>query len=302
MAQKIPIRKFLVGVCEPVKTHLQSGSKAVKVFEYVAKTSFFYDFQDRIYVLEEYKKPLLGLNILVLISQKDAQLDEKLEKLQDITADVRYTKEYLKFFGNPLNYDFEVNEVFQKCDNAGLSRLDLHFLAGMNKFNVFRVLLYRLNQIFTLRYAECEKDNSTFDLLQDSHQRLKNILKLSKGVFDKKIVNVLTKDMSDLYLLLNHHDKMERYLLNFMLFIKEDSSFFELKKDETILYFFIKKSFKKMLAGANQKSTLLQEKSKIDTGFIAIMDEIAYTLDYFSSVLSKDESKKIKKQIQTLKK
>jgi hypothetical protein len=302
MAQKIPIRKFLVGLCEPIKEYLQSGSQAVKVFEYAAKTSFFYDFQDRIYVLEEYKKPLLGLNILVLISQKDAQLDEKIQNLHDITADVRYTKEYLKFFGNPSNYDFEVNEVFKKCDNAGLSRLDLHFLAGMDQFNVFRVLLYRLNQIFTLRYSECEKDNSTFDLLQDSHKRLKNILKLSKGIFDKKIVNLLTKDMSDLYLLLNHHDKMERYLLNFMLFIKEDSSFFESKKDKTVLYFFIKKSFKKMITEANQKSTLLQEKSRIDRRFVSIMDEISNTVEYFSSVLSKDELKKIKKQIQTLKK
>lgn len=302
MAQKIPPRKFLVSLREPIKKYLQSASRSVKVFEYAAKSSFVYDLKDRIYVLEEYKKPLLGLNILVLISKKDVMLDEKIQKLQEISSDIRYSKEQLKRFGNPSDYDFEVSEVLKKCDSVALAPLDLHFLAGMNTINVFRVLLYRLNQLFTLRYEEFEQDNSKFYFLQDAHIRLKNILKLSKGVFDKKIINLLKKDVDNLYLLVNHHDKMERYLLNFTLFIHEDSSFYELKKADIAICFFIKKKLKNMIEAAKQRLTLLQEKSRLDREFISIMEEMSFTVEYFASVLSKEELKKIKKQIQALKK
>jgi len=298
MSKRVQKRKFLVKNCESVKDYLEDGSHSFKLYKYPDKNSLVYNFEDYIYVLEEYKKPFLGLCILVLISSKKIELFEPLE---EITDDKSYKKEYLKLFGNPASYDFNPKDVFRKCDSVGLTRLDLHFSAGMSSLKVFRVLLYRLNQIFSLQYKNFVNNNSGFDILQDSYKRLKTMLRFSKGIFDKKTVKILQKDFDDLYMLLNHKSMMDRYKLNFELFIQEDSQFYWNKDKEMPIYFFIDKKLKKNLEKSKEKLDNVYHQNMISREYVTNIDEITYIKEYFSSIFTDDELKKLNSQIQALK-
>ena len=227
-------REFLVENQKNLNSYLQKNSLTCKLYKYKDKNSYMYEFDDFSYVLEEHK----SFKKLVLISEKDVALDEVVSNLQEITDDIRYSKEYLKLFGNPKSYDFDEKKIFEKCDNAGLSRLDLHFKDGMSSAKVFRVVLYRLNQIFTLQYAM--KKEIEYAKLEKSHKKLLKALKLSKNIFDKETISKIITDFEDLYMLLNHQETFEKYVLNFQMFINE-KSFYDTKEGENPIGFFDKK-------------------------------------------------------------
>jgi len=295
MSKSVFKRKFLVKDCEVVKKYLRANSQSFKLYKYTDKNSLVYGFKDFTYILEKYKK----IDILILISDKNI---EPFMKLDEVTKDKRYSKEYLKWFGNPTSYEFEPKEVFKKCDSIGLRRLDLHFMAGMDSIKVFRVLLYRLNQIFSLNYASFVNDDLSYDILQDSHKRLKAIYKLSKNLFYNKITKLLLEDMSDLYILLSNEDKINRYLFNFELFIREDSSFYNKNKKNTPIYLFIKKNLSKSQKTTNKKYSKLYHQSRFSKEMISKIDKLVYIQEYFFSILSEDENKELNLQIQALKK
>ena len=228
-------REFLV-VDNKVQDYLQKNSLTCKLYKYKDKNSYMYEFKDFSYVLEEYK----GFKKLVLVSENDVVLDEVIENLEELTDDERYSKEYLDLFGNPKNYEFDENKIFEKCDNAGLTRLDLHFKDGMSSAKVFRVVLYRLNQIFTLEYEKYMKKEIEYDVLEMTHKRVLKALKLSKKVFLKEITEQIKADFEDLYMLLNHQDTFERYVLNFQMFIYE-KSFYNTEESDKPIGFFDKK-------------------------------------------------------------
>lgn len=299
MPSSLPQKKFLVQECAPIVEYLQQNAHSTKIFKYRDKVATLYDFKDKIYILQKYKKPLDGLKILVFVAEKKATLDANFSALLDITSDKRYSKKYLTLFGNPSRYDFTVDDVFKKCDSIGLARLDLHFLPGMSRIKVFRTLLYRLHQIFLERYNIFVAENRDFQALQDSHQKLYNILSISKQIFDKKTIKLLVRDMKDLYLILNHADKMQRYCLNFKIFIAENSSFYDAGDANEPIYFFVKKYLKKALS---QAQNTLEEKNRYDRAYIQAMDTIKYLLLYFESVLSKKERLAFQTQAQILKK
>jgi len=298
MSKRVQKRKYLVKECESIKEYLEKDSYSFKLYNYTDKNSSVYEFEDFIYVLEEYKKPLLGLYVLVLVSNQEIELFEQLE---EITDDKRYKKEYLKRFGNPSSYDFNPKDVFRKCDSVGLIRLDLHFSSGMSSLKVFRVLLYRLNQLFSLQYENFVNKNSGFDVLQDSHKRLKTMLGFSKGIFDKKIIKILLKDFDDLYMLINHKSMMDRYKLNFELFIQEDSQFYWNKDKEMPIYSFIYKKLTKNLEKSKEKLDNMYHQSMVSREYVTNLDEISYIKEYFSSVFTDVEIKKLNSQIQALK-
>ena len=229
-------REFLVENQKDLNRYLQKNSLTCKLYRYKDKNSYMYEFSDRSYVLEEYK----SFQKLVLISKKDIVLDTTIKQLQEITDDERYSKEYLELFGNPKSNEFDEKNVFEKCDSAGLSRLDLHFKMGMSSAKVFRVVLYRLNQIFTLEYAQYLKKEIEYEVLQISHKKLLKALKLSKKVFAPEIIKQIKGDFEDLYMLLNHQDTFERYVLNFQMFIYE-RSFYNSKQADKPIHFFSKK-------------------------------------------------------------
>jgi hypothetical protein len=226
-------REFLVED-QGIQDYLQKNSLTCKLYKYKDKNSYMYEFSNCSYVLEEYK----SFKKLVLIAKEDVALEAPIANLQEVTNDKRYSKEYIELFGNPKSYDFDEKKVFQKCEYAGLSRLDLHFKDGMSSDKVFRVVLYRLNQIFTLQYAM--KKEIEYEELQKSHKKLLKALKLSKKVFDKEILDKIIIDFEDLYMLLNHQNTFERYVLNFQMFIHE-KSFYNSNEAENPIGFFEKK-------------------------------------------------------------
>jgi len=226
-------REFLVEN-QNIQDYLQKNSLTCKLYRYKDKNSYMYEFSNFSYVLEEYK----DFKKLVLVSKEDIPLDEEIKNLREITEDKRYSKEYLELFGNPKNYDFDEKKIFEKCDSAGLSRLDLHFKDAMSNAKVFRVVLYRLNQIFTLQYAM--KKEIEYEKLEQSHKKLLKALKLSKKVFDEEIISKIIADFEDLYMLLNHQETFEKYVLNFQMFIHE-KSFYNTKEAYNPIGFFEKK-------------------------------------------------------------
>jgi len=242
-------REFLVEN-HNVQDYLQKSSLTCKLYKYKDKNSYMYEFDGFSYVLEEYK----SFKKLVLISEESVVLDETVEKLKEITDDIdetveklkeitddkRYSKEYLNLFGDPKSNEFDEKRVFEKCDNAGLFRLDLHFKDGMSSAKVFRIILYRLNQIFTLEYEKYIKKEIDYDVLETSHQKLLKALKFSKKIFYTVTIEQLKDDCEDLYMLLNHQETFERYVLNFQMFIHE-KSFYNTNEAEKPIHFFDKK-------------------------------------------------------------
>ena len=228
-------REFLVKD-KKVQDYLQKNSLTCKLYRYKDKNSYMYEFNDFSYVLEEYK----SFKKLVLISENEVILDEEILSLEELTNDKRYSKEYLELFGNPKNYEFDEKKIFEKCDYSGLTRLDLHFKDGMSSSTVFKVVLYRLNQIFTLEYAQYLKKEIEYEVLEKTHNKLTKALKYSKKIFDKQIIKQIKTDFEDLYMLLNHQDTFERYVLNFQMFIHE-KSFYNADEANKPIYFFSKK-------------------------------------------------------------
>ncbi len=228
-------REFLVKD-KKVQNYLQKNSLTCKLYRYKDKNSYMYEFNDFSYVLEEYK----SFKKLVLISENEVILDEAILSLEELTNDKRYSKEYLELFGNPKNYEFDEKKIFEKCDYSGLTRLDLHFKDGMSSSTVFKVVLYRLNQIFTLEYAQYLKKEIEYEVLEKTHKKLTKALKYSKKIFDKQIIKQIKTDFEDLYMLLNHQDTFERYVLNFQMFIHE-KSFYNADEANKPIYFFSKK-------------------------------------------------------------
>jgi len=210
-------REFLVENQSNLNIYLQKNSLSCKLYRYKDKNSYVYKFEDYVLVLEEYK----DFCKLVLISKEDISLEDPIKSLKEITEDKRYSKEYIEIFGSPKSYEFDENKVFEKCDNTGLLKLALHFKMGMSSAKVFRVILYRLNQVFTLQYAM--KKDLDYAKLESTHKKLLKVLKLSKNVFDKEIISKIIDDFEDLYMLLNHQDTYERFVLNFQMFIHEKS-------------------------------------------------------------------------------
>ena len=209
-------RIFLVNKTKDIEQYLAKNSLTCKLYKYKDKNSYMYEFSDFSCVLEEYKKPLFGLVFLVVISKKDVLFDENIIRLQEITEDKKYSKEYLNLFGNPKSYDFDIKKVFEKCDSVGLNKMDLNFEMGMSISKVFRVVLYRLSQFYFADITEVKK--------------LKKVYKLAKKVFDKSVIENLIESI----------EEPEIYALNFQAFIEEDS-FFETDLSKEPIYFFKKK-------------------------------------------------------------
>lgn len=230
-------REFLAEDCRTLHVWLQDNSLSSKLYKYRDKNSYMYEFDSYSFVLEEYKS---GLNKLILISNIDLDLDDEIKKLEEITDNKLYSKEYLELFGNPKSYDFDELTIFKKCKDTGLDRLDLHFKMGMSSAKVLRVVLYRLHVLFNLNLELYKKEKIEYDSLEDIHTRLKKALKYAKDFFDKKSIKSLLLEVEDLYLLIKDSDTYEKYTLNFDTFLHE-KDFYNKKNSTEPIYFFDKK-------------------------------------------------------------
>lgn len=197
-----------------IHSYLTKNSLTCKLYKYADKNSYMYEFEKFSCVLEEYKKPLEGLVLLVVIGPQE--LDEPIKSLQEVSDDKRYSKDYLTLFGKPESYEFDENKVFAKCDSVGLDKMNLHFMQGMTMSKVFRVVLYRLSQFYF------EDSSKT--------KKLKKAYKLAQEVFEQSIIENLIESL----------DEPQIYALNFKAFIQE-TDFFATDFSKKPIYFFDKK-------------------------------------------------------------
>ncbi|MBL0703005.1 MAG: hypothetical protein JJV95_03355 [Sulfurospirillum sp.] len=226
-------REFLIEEQKDLYIYLQTKSLASKLYKYENRDSYVYEFEKYTYVLERYEE----FNKLVLIGKKNMVLNDIIGNLKEITNDIRYTKEYLALFGNPKNYEFDEKEIFKKCDNDELEELNLFLKNGMNSAKVFRVILYKLNKNFTLKYEQYTKLEIKYIVLEKIHKKIMEVLKYSKNIFDQQIIDKITEDFENLHLLLDNREIFEKYTLNFQIFIHEES-FYNKDDANKPIYFF----------------------------------------------------------------
>ncbi len=230
-------REFLVDDIKAINSYLRENSLASKLYRYRDKNSYMYEFDGYCYVLEVYD----GFEKLILVSERDTALARCVEQLEEITDDQRYTKEYLELFGNPKKYEFDENKLFKKCDSSAVSGLDLRFKDGMSSAKVFRVILYRLNQIFTLKYGGYIKKEIEYEELEQSYKRFLKALKYSKEFFNHKIIKQIKNDFEELDVLLSDKESFERFELDFQMFAHEESFYNTQNSNKAIGFFRSKK-------------------------------------------------------------
>lgn len=228
-------REFLAD--KQIKEYLQKNSLYSKLYKYKEKNSYMYKFGNFDVIVEEYKKPLDWFKKVVVLSKKEID-DEKILALEEVTDDKRYKKEFLNLFGNPKKYEFDVEKVFTRLDSIKSEKISLNLSEAMWSDVVFRVVLYRLNQLFLLSYKKYLTGDIKYKKLQKLHKKLLKYLKLSKKIFEKDIVEKLIKDCEDFSKLLDCKESFDKFELNFQTFIHEDE-FFVAKKIP--LYYFSKK-------------------------------------------------------------
>lgn len=243
-------KKFLVENLEAVEKFLNSKFEKYDFYPAKKKDSYVYTLDDETsYVLEIYNKNLKGLNLLFLLSKEEVSIFEALKNLPDISEDKRYSKKYLKEFGNPKEFDFSLQEVFSKCESVGIARMDLNFKRAMNDVKVLKVLLYRLNQLLKLHLEQTNDKSILEELLGD----IIAIYTLAKGVFEKRFLKKMLNSLINKEYFLQEKEIQARYFLNFEAFIYDESGFYEAKKSNEAIYYCLKKTIYEALENRSKK-------------------------------------------------
>ncbi len=225
-------REFLAD--EEIKRYLEENSTTKQVFNYSAKNSIVYDLKNHEAILEEYKKPLKWFKKLVVVSATKIE-DKNILSLEEITDDVRYKEKFLKLFGDPKKYEFDPKEVFKRLKSIKDGKVSLNLSEAMWTDLVFRVLLFRLKQIFMMEIEEYLNFHIKYKRLEKHHKKLLKCIKLSKSVFDDEIVEKIIKSAEDFSNLLDSDEDLERFFMDLDQLIFEDN--FYLKKRIPLYYF-----------------------------------------------------------------
>lgn len=263
-------KKFLVEDLETVEKFLNSRFEKYDFYPAKKKDSYVYTLDNETsYVLEIYNKNLKGLNLLFLLSKEEIDIFDEFRNLIDISEDKRYSKKYLKEFGNPKEFDFSLQEVFSKCDSIGIARMELNFKKAMNDVKVLKVLLYRLNQLLKLHLEQTKDKSILEELLGD----IIAIFTLAKGVFEKRLLKKMLNSLINKEYFLQEKEVQDRYFLNFDAFIYDENGFYEEKKSQEVIYYFVKNTIYKAL----EKNSAKQRE------FVSIL------IRYFSSLFKQEE-------------
>lgn len=196
---------------------------------------------------------VLTFHFTSLDQMKAFEADARLHILENVSDDKRYKNRYLSLFGLPLNYDFSLLDVFNKCQKIGLKELDFSFSQGMSTQKVLKVLLYR-----EMQFLEHE-----VELLLDDHAKaVKNLSKIAENiryilgigsvVFDNTLVQCLQNSFEpflnydrEALLKFVQSPLYKTLLLDMRFFLHEQSGFYLLPKSEMPLLSFVKKHLKK---------------------------------------------------------
>ena len=234
-------RKYLIKNPEEALLYLRAASPSYKSRIY----QFYYD-----------KNADLGVLSLRFDDEdawQEVQNDAALNILQNVSEDKRYKNRYLKRFGFPDTYDFEIDEVYTKCDKLIDQPLELSLMSGMSTQKVLRVLLYDENN--RLQRAVEQLLNDEGSALKRVYRHAKNmayLLKIAPRIFDATLLRTLYRTLRPLVCSKRSsvlcYVQSEAYMqlcLDMHFFLTEKSGFYCLKQAEMPIGFFVKKYLKK---------------------------------------------------------
>lgn len=154
------------------------------------------------------------------------------------------------------NCDFNLHDVYRRCDKIGACKFDLVLQGGMSTQKVLKVLLYREVQFLEFRLANLREEK--INALKKLTKTLQNIIYLfhiSQDVFDTAIIEsyeehfvifetiVQMEEVSALKAFLQTH--FPALLLDLHFFFYEMSDFYEGLESEEPLHIFVKKRLQK---------------------------------------------------------
>lgn len=184
---------------------------------------------------------------------QDVLSDTNLEILANVTEDKRYKNRYLKRFGFPDMYDFELEEVYPKCDKLVGKPLELSLMGGMSAQKVFKVLFYF--ESISLRHAvrHLLEDEGYAVKMMDRHAKnIAYLLKIGRVLFDTTVLDSLYRSLKPLLgkdrtclLAYVQGQTYQTFLLDMHFFLMEKSGFYLKKESEMPILLFVKKFLKK---------------------------------------------------------
>jgi hypothetical protein len=234
-------KKYLIQNPQEAVTYLRTASPSYKSHIY----QFYCD-----------PSSVLGVLSLRFESEEDAkevEADAALGILEDVSKDLRYKNRMLKRFGFPYMYDFDVEEVFRKCDKLVGKSLELSLMDGMSTQKVLKVLVY---------FESTSLKTAVLDLLEDEGDALKRVyrhaknlvylLKIAHAVFDASLRESLYNSLAPLLckerasvLFYVQSRAYQTLLWDMDFFLREKSGFYLSESAEMPIRFFVKKFLKK---------------------------------------------------------
>ena len=149
--------------------------------------------------------------------------------------------------------DFNLTDVFKKCDKIGAIKFDLSFQGGMSTQKVLKVLLYREAQFLEKRIQNFMQDKpKASKKLGKTLENIIYLFSISRGIFDNTVISSLLSH----FLAFFQYDKKElcaflisephqTLWLDFEFFLFDESGFYLLKKSNVPILFFVQDRLKK---------------------------------------------------------
>lgn len=148
------------------------------------------------------------------------------------------------------NCDFNLRDVYRRCDKIGPKKCDLVFQGGMSTHKVLKVLLYREMQVLNTAIL-LSKPNARKKLAK-TLQNILYLLLISRHIFDTSLLKNLSERFTTLETMVSMADEatikayvqtQEFHALTFDMdtFLREESSFYLEKRSDMPLHVFIKK-------------------------------------------------------------
>ena len=183
----------------------------------------------------------------------DCLSDEKIGYVADVTEDNRYKNSFLKRFGFPLSYEFDLLTVYQKCEKLPIYPLQPSLKKGMSAHDVVKVFLYY--ELLWLKRSIISLNNDDAKAPKEVAFHAKNLvgfLRLLAPLFDQHILKDFETRLAPLtskkrLVLLEYLSTSKYHSLveDMVFFLKESSLFYVSKMGQMPIFFFVKKHLKK---------------------------------------------------------
>jgi len=145
----------------------------------IRKNRYMFEFEDKKYSIDVFKKDLKGLYILeiefpIMEAFEVFELPELLKThvIQDVSFDESYRNKNIVLHGRPQT-SYDLDTLFKTLESKNIEALDSYFIPNLTPINALRVILYKFS-LNILAYAE---RMIIQDTIEDLHQFRINIRK-----------------------------------------------------------------------------------------------------------------------------